>query len=486
MSESFFVAGQSTALRRLIRSSLEETPWLKLGKDQIDINWQLFFDHCQEQKLTSAFSPHLIAALSKLMPTWSLAMVHSLGFHVNAPAYLERLSTTNDSEPVPLATSLIQCMGKLSSIVEPVFLIVKNHKFHAKTPIRSYAGRQSIDQVWQYFEALRRSCGMRHLVHSWTLNYDLGRRLIVASGDIAMFLHGGIFSENRSETISENHKAKILRYLRRLVRVHDDFYAGFEQSLDSKFSSDLVSLSNSEWSESLRQLAQLEKALSRCLSQGDSYHEIVGGYGISSFKEIFRVFAGDDAENPIELSKTSVFFQRALKAEVSPFGDLLVVCENIAAALKDLQRDLRAEDQLEQIRLFEHSLDDLIATLHRENLSLRQSLVVNLKTEEIEAAIDHLIATSPLLTLIAAGVLSTCPLLHDRDTYGFCLSPWLAANITAKKSLGQLPFTHLGITEAAIDLQDVELGNDEDDASASESDPQHLTGHKVWEAMSRI
>lgn len=485
MSETLCTAGESASLRWLVGFCLESSPWLRLDKDRIVIDWQLAFSHWQQLNPDQLLPDNIHAVMPKLMPYLSLSLVQKLSFSASAAGHMPSLSADEQSALRPISKDLLEAMTKLGALCAEILVMVDKLQPSAKRSLHSFAGRQPGDNVRRYLEVLSRACGIRYLSYRWYVEYHIGYRLLPATGDVSTFLRGIGRAENDSSLNSEANQDQVVQIARRLVRAHSDLYAWLEQILLRNFDEQSLAEICAELPASWQQLAVIERALADALLKVENQPNMMLNPKLSRFREDYLSYTSPDAQQPVEWSGASPVFQRVLKTEPSAFGEFLLLCENLAASSKELRRYATNPADMQRLEVFSESLDDVIAMLHRDNQPLQAEMSMQIDLQHINEAINSLIAYSPLLTLIASGFLSTYVLPKDPDGFGFCLSPWVTAIVLAQKQLGHLPLTHLGISESVGEQSDSKpsIGADDGEEMLDEG-PQLLTGRRVWEAIS--
>ncbi len=466
------VAGLSPVLRALVDSCLASSPWLKFEGNGFRIDWPLALARRSQKSGQDMPPQRLVDMLNSLLPFWSFEWLaqdsrsrrHS-GHSLEAQVATEPLKLTDENRElmVELREAIAQVTQRIDEIAQKQKISSRQHLLEA---------RKTLNQIMT-------SSDINDCEISLAGRYYIERRLAIGRADLIPVLMGesGHYISNRKQNLGQ--KSQVWDLCQKHIREQADFFC----VLESYYSATAegckpLSLSDARLQKSLVQLAAREKHLAYTLSS-DVAEKSGRHFAELTLKCRAPQTAGKLPErqffNPFDYNQ----YPSVKDLPFQAFINKLQPAHGIAHTAKLVAQD----DELgRRLTRYEKAANAIQFSLIRLRKNAEQD--VPFHAFDLEQAIDWLIADSPLLLLITAGVLKPYARFRmeqnqEHISYGIGLSPWLTATILSKKILGVLPMTYLGLHGSQEDDGDSPAADN--DALQAYEEP--LIGRRVWEAV---
>jgi len=480
MTSVIEVSGNSPVLKWLVSACQESTPWLIVSADHFQIDWDMALERWRKTTGKESVPQSLSAALKNLLPAWPLSLLRELNSSAWRHTERESLTTRTNEEPFKVHDDVRGALDVLTAALDKLLPLVDEGLGQKN---RSRWGRRSLEEARPRLQAIRNLIDIRFLRRDLSIRYQLGRRLVVAKGDMTTFLKGSSSSYYYDRSNSDTHRrAESWRLARRLVRSHADCYDRLEEMLRNGVPSQATSLSESSLAESLKQLAHLEHTLARSLAS-EPRQRYAGRYaGFVELEQEFTSLKTLSESHHGGKETNSLGFYPGQNPKASPFGVTVALLEQVSGILKTLRSELHQKRYEVVLENVEAATKDAVGILSAANRSIVQETHEQASAQDLDEAIDWLIAESPLLSLLVSGFLSIYTGNAKGSHFGLCLSPWLVTTITARKALGTLPMTYLGI-DTSSEGGDGDKDNDVDDTAGVPARGAAVSGRRLWELV---
>jgi hypothetical protein len=457
------VSGNSPVLKWLLEASSEMTPWLHLEDRGLRIDWESVMQRWRPSSRSAALPASLSRALPRLLPEWPLASL----FELDSPAWQHddrALCASITVEPEPIAGPAVRVLDGLGDEVDQLLERIDEV---ACDDARLETARRCL-------RSLREATTERHLRRTLSIRYHAIRRLVVAKADMRIFLKGSTALVPHAVGADRHRRQESWRLARGLVRAHLDLHERLEDMVRSGVPDDSAPLAKGPLAESWRHIGHLERKLARSLTSPLKPDGSGRACGFASIQVDFDDIESLEGRGPAQ-SGHDAFGTRHLArgSKASPFVRILALLDETSAILLALERHVAETNGI--LAQFKAAANAAKSTLGAHALEVAKPSALGIDARDLDEVIEWLIAESPLLTLLAGGFLSAYR--ENPERYGICLSPWLAATLTARRQVGPLPMTYLGVDPSS------DMAHDEDDSAEAEAAAKspRMTGRGIWE-----
>lgn len=466
MAMQLRVSGNSPVLKWLVEASSEIAPWLRLEDKGLRIDWEHVLQRWRPSSPAAALPASLSRALPDLLPEWPLASL----FELDTPGWQHgdrALSTSVTVEPEPISGPASRILDGLGDEVDQLLERIDQA---ARDDPRLETARLCL-------RSLREATTERHLRRTLSIRYHLSRRLVVAKADMKIFLRGSAALAPHATDTDRRRRQESWRLARGLVRAHLDLHKRLEDMVRSGVPDDGAPLAKGPLAESWRHIGHLERKLARSLTSPLKPDASKRAGGFASIHVNFDDLESLDRRGSTQSSHGALGARHVMHGlGSSPFLRVLARLEETGAILLVLERsDAELGRAFAPFKAAATAAQSALGVLARE---AAKPSALGVDAHALDEVIEWLIAESPLLTLLMGGFLSAYR--ENPERYGICLSPWLAATLTARRQVGPLPMTFLGVDPPSDSAQDED---DLAEAAAAAKSPG-MTGHGIWELFS--
>ena len=466
------VSGDSPVLAWLLAACGERAPWLHLEPDVVVIDWEMLL------RLEALDGAPPLGALQKVLPRLPLVMFTPMCRGERAFERAATISEDYDARDRPLPTKLRQAFSQVVAEATALLPVLVAKARDLGTFGRDQYAIHSVNTLVSELRKAVTSLDFAAVTAFTQVQCRFDKRLVVAEGDVDQVMHRTISSRYGARKVySPEDRLRVQRLARRLLRSNLRILSMLTSMVESGVPSGLPALTP-DLAESCELLARLEPELYRLMAPrfgpADSCE--------SSFVTAHQAWT--TVSDEVTAQTSDVYYRRFVvdkfTGRPAPLGYCLYALENLQRALQPTPRGA-IEERCSGVHLahFATAVAAADAQAVQFNNLLATRAEALLAPAAVAAAIEWLFAKSPLLTLLASGVLQTYPTLGGVgvvQAYGFSLSAWLVASSVATKILGAEPMTYVDALE-----EPSEEADGDDGLGAGKVEVTHLTGRLLWE-----
>lgn len=438
MNPEIKVAGDSTSLKWLVEQCLKASPAIQLEIDRISIDWKKALSVAG---FNDVASQRVLPFLSEFTQGWPLA-IFKCGYERSLGQ--SRLNQTivfpGKSKPLPkeMKDILKELLNAIQEFVHSLDMEGNFYRYELDFTLQIRGWELNQECEW---------LKMQLFPISYEVEYKPIHRLDVALATMANFITGE--SPISRNAPSPKDRAKIWQYANTLSELHFQLHSRLETLIQT--------LGNAATSEDcwiqlvgiIERMGKVEEKLASAMSCG---HRNDRGYlNVFSIKETLR-----DKQRKSSL-KVPDYWKDLLKDKPgTPMNSrgLRRWIENIRFHVLAFKNHAKLRQKIE----FDEVLGSIGEFMKFVGNDLDWEIVEhsNQKPDppELSLALDHVIRSHPLLTLLHSGFLTVYPPTPAGVSFYLGLSPWVIANIMARKCIGRPIMKYAGFGNAEEGVSD--------------------------------
>jgi len=472
MKHSIEVSGDSPVLAWLLAACGERAPWLCLEQGAILIDWEMLL------RLEPLDGAPTLSALQHVLPRLPLAMFMPMRRDESEFERAATISADCDARDRPLPTKLQHVFSQVVTEATALLPMLEEKSRKMAVSGRDQYAIYSINTLVGELRKAIASLNFTAVTAFTQVQCRFDKRLVVADGDVD---HAMIEASSRRYGLrpvySPEDRLRAQQLVRRLLRSNLRILSVLTSMVETGVPSGLPELT-SDLAESCDLLARLEPEL-YCLIAPRSGR---ADPRESHFVTVHQAWTSVSEEGADQTS--DLYYRRFVidkfTGRPAPLGYCLYALENLKRSLQPTPRGA-IEERCNGLHLadFAAAVSNADAQAVQFNNLLAASSEDVVAPAEVAAAVEWLFAKSPLLTLLASGVLQTYPMLGGdagAQTYGFSLSAWLVASSVATKVLGAEPMTYVDAVEESSEGAEGDEGG-----GAGKVEAAQITGRLLWE-----